>query len=688
MKGRFCECGCLLDPSSDICPGCGERVRQVRKTSGKMAAPVRKEAAAVEETSDVERPPYFPYRPRPSQIEIVNAVQAAMDQGKHLVMESGTGTGKTICSLVGALQHAKAHKKKVLYLTRTISQSDQVMKELRSISRRQRVSGLAMQGRRRSCLLLHTLEEFEDIPPHALSRICEERKSRTLAKQHGGCPHYADFLAIGEMSFLKYCADELPTAAEFDRFCEKQGACPYEARKAIVPLVDVVAVPYVQVLSKDIRSQLFDRLQLTMDDVVIIVDEAHNLIDAARDQESFDISMHDIEAAEEEAKELGNPRLVTGVDHGLLCTTLRRIIDDAVREQVPRNAYEARLGRRFLEGKLRGELKLDDEELHSMCANMVNAGEKQIEVRLEQGKEPTSATLRLGSLLESWFRAEDSRFVKMVSSDDLGCLKACCLDPQETTAFLREVKGVVHMSGTLQPLKQYADILDLPPERELRIFPSPFPPENRLVLYAEDVCAGQREMREDPSMKGRIEDHIIRICQATDRNTMVFFRSYEMLRTMRPRIEQLVDRQLYWEESGASRKLASSIQAFKKGRGGVFFTVMGGKVAEGLDFPGQELDIAVIVGLPYPPPSLLLDELKQRYDRKYGPGRGWEYSSAVPAVRKVQQAVGRLIRTETDRGVAIVLDNRVARYRGQIGARPAADPVAEMTGFLGWSKRF
>ena len=154
----------------------------------------------------------------------------------------------------------------------------------------------------------------------------------------------------------------------------------------------------------------------------------------------------------------------------------------------------------------------------------------------------------------------------------------------------------------------------------LRVFPSPFPPENRLILYAEDVCAGQREMREDPSMKSRIEDHIIRLCQATDRNTMVFFRSYEMVRQMRPRIEEQVDRQLYWEESGSSRRTASSIQAFKKGRDAVFFTVMGGKVAEGLDFPGQELDVAIVVGLPYPPPSLLLDELKQRYDRKYGPG--------------------------------------------------------------------
>jgi DNA excision repair protein ERCC-2 len=323
-----------------------------------------------------------------------------------------------------------------------------------------------------------------------------------------------------------------------------------------------------------------------------------------------------------------------------------------------------------------------------MGATMVDLGGKLVDARMESGKEPVSATLRLGSLLAGWFAAEHSRFVKMISADDLRPLRACCLDPQETTLFLKEVRGAVHMSGTLQPLKQYADILDLPGDRELRIFPSPFPLENRLVIYPEDVCAGQREMRSDPSMRSRIEDHIVRICQATDRNTMVFFRSYEMLRLMRPRIEEQVDRQLYWEESGGTRRLSSTIEAFKRGRGGVFFTVMGGKVAEGLDFPGQELDIAVIVGLPYPPPSVLLDELKNRYERRYGPGRGWEYASAVPAVRKVQQAVGRLIRTETDRGVAVILDNRVGRYRERLGATPSSDPVGDINSFFGWSKRF
>jgi len=134
----------LVPPILSHCPRCGrEHEREVE--------PAIEEELIEEDLAPgkvrIERPPYFPYRPRPSQVEIVRAVEGAMDGGKHLVMESGTGTGKTVCSLVGALQHAKANKKKVLYLTRTISQSDQVMKELRSISRRQKVTGIPMLGR-------------------------------------------------------------------------------------------------------------------------------------------------------------------------------------------------------------------------------------------------------------------------------------------------------------------------------------------------------------------------------------------------------------------------------------------------------------------------------------------------------------------------------------------------------------
>ena len=72
--------------------------------------------------------PYLPYEPREVQLDIIRDIRNALDAGKHIVIESGTGTGKTITSLAGSLEHAKARGKKIIYITRTISQSDQVMK--------------------------------------------------------------------------------------------------------------------------------------------------------------------------------------------------------------------------------------------------------------------------------------------------------------------------------------------------------------------------------------------------------------------------------------------------------------------------------------------------------------------------------------------------------------------------------
>ena len=115
---------------------------------------------------------------------------------------------------------------------------------------------------------------------------------------------------------------------------------------------------------------------------------------------------------------------------------------------------------------------------------------------------------------------------------------------------------------------------------------------------------------------------------------------------------------------------------------GVFVCVMGGSVAEGMDFPGDELCFAVIVGIPYPPPSLEIKAMKDMYDQKYGAGFGWKLTSQIPAVRKMRQAIGRLIRTPTDRGMAVILDNRAARDARQLEAEPSDDPVADAVRFF------
>jgi len=100
------------------------------------------------------------------------------------------------------------------------------------------------------------------------------------------------------------------------------------------------------------------------------------------------------------------------------------------------------------------------------------------------------------------------------------------------------------------------------------------------------------------------------------------------------------------------------------GNSAALFTVMGGRISEGMDFPAEQLEIAVIVGIPYPKPTARQRGLQNYYDQKFG--KGWEYTVQAPAARKMLQAIGRLIRNENDRGVAVILDKRAPRFHQYI----------------------
>ncbi|MCL2712379.1 MAG: ATP-dependent DNA helicase, partial [Methanomassiliicoccaceae archaeon] len=104
--------------------------------------------------------------------------------------------------------------------------------------------------------------------------------------------------------------------------------------------------------------------------------------------------------------------------------------------------------------------------------------------------------------------------------------------------------------------------------------------------------------------------------------------------------------------------------------------------AEGIDLPGDELSFVIIIGIPYPPPTLESRAMEDMFDKRYGNGMGWKYVSEAPAVRKMKQAVGRLIRTETDRGMAVILDSRMSRYAKHLDAKLSEDPVKDVIKFF------
>jgi DNA excision repair protein ERCC-2 len=163
---------------------------------------------------------------------------------------------------------------------------------------------------------------------------------------------------------------------------------------------------------------------------------------------------------------------------------------------------------------------------------------------------------------------------------------------------------------------------------------------------------------------------------------MAFFPSFNIMGGFGG-LRAVLARELFEERQGMPQhELMAEVQRFKMSRGGLMFAVEGGRLSEGIDFPGRELEIAFLVGIPYPKPSAKQKALLRYYDAKFG--KGWEYTVKAPTARKMLQSIGRLIRTETDRGVAVILDRRAVQFSEYLdGLRVAEDLPAQVSEFFG-----
>ena len=687
MNGMFCRrCKSLMPPNSRRCISCGATLgpEDISKQSSLDGIGPKKKAV---ETIEAENPdaPFLPYKPRGCQMDIITDIRNALDEGRHIIVESGTGTGKTIVSLAAGLEHARKTGKKIVYLTRTISQSDQVMRELKAISRIKQVSGLTITGRNKSCPLFRETKDYENLSPQILSMMCEEKRSKSIKGAAGGC-RYFDRIKTEEDEVRRYVLNSFPTSDDLDRYCEKLGACPYEMKKVIMKDVDVVAIPYIHILSTDIRGNLMANLGREEDPegILLIIDEAHNFVDAARDQESFRIDRDMVQNAVDECSTMkGEPTVWMDVTLKQFLSFFGNSMRNVATEMLGLNEKEVIIKDDYIEKRMMDKFGMKTQDLESAIDMAIDIGETRTELLMERGENRVSEIQSLALAMRDWCSSASDRFVRSLKIDDgEEYLSAKCIDPVEISYFLNSIPGAIHMSGTLQPLDQYARVLGIKGNPRFRVYPSPFPPENRAVLYVNDVTTQQKEMQKDQSMQNRIEQYIAMLCNSVDKNTLVFFTSYYYMRLMRPYLEKYVNKRLYWEESRNQRRTMENLAAFRNGRDGVFFSVMGGSVAEGMDFPGDELCFAIIVGIPYPPPTSEQKAMSAMFDQRYGAGKGWLYASEIPALRKMKQAIGRLIRTETDRGMAVILDSRASKYVKQLDARLSDDPAGEATRFF------
>lgn len=623
----------------------------------------------------------FPYTPRPHQMELVNAISTCVRSRGHLVVESGTGTGKTICALSGTLQAALEQDKKVIYLTRTNSQQRQVMLELRKINRSRPVLGVGLQGRQSTCPLIQRDPDLRSGNPEELSKLCAERKARSRAGKSGGCRFYEAVLSTNFADVEHYFREELPTVEEFITYCDGSGLCPHELIKDLLPKASVVTAPYAFFFMPFIRHNLLDWMNIPISDAVVIVDEAHNLLEYAREIRSVSLSSRLLDLAAKEANEQGDPEIAEGISTLDLVDACRRRLREALEEFLIED--DGLIPPIFLEEGLMSTFTATTKGLLNMTRSLLAYGETIREEKRKSGRLPRSYMHSLGSFLQFWLDLDEECYVKLVVGGENPAFEAYCMDPGLACRALMECHASVHMSGTLRPLNEYRDSTGLPKGTPLMTFPSPFPPENRKVFYLEDVTTRYEDIVKDEEIIERMEGHTVSLCNVLDRNTVVFFPSYALMdRFLDDGLLSRIHRTVYTERRGMGQSdLMEEVSRFKSSpEGAVLLAVMGGRVSEGIDFPDKELEVAIIAGIPYPKPTAKQRALLHYYEVRFG--RGWEYTVKAPVTRKLLQAIGRLIRTETDMGVAVILDRRANQFSDRLEVETSSTVVNDVLNFF------
>jgi len=653
----------------------------------------------------------FPYKPRKNQTAIIQTIQKILRDGENLVFESGTGSGKTICTLTATLEYALENNKKIIYTTRTNAQQRQVILELRQIRNKNKkikdeVFGVGMQGRTNTCILARKNSELSVGTSEELSRFCSNIKKKTKSNdKEEGCIYYKNFLDKEKVEqATQWFKDNLPTAEEFIKYCERRKLCPYEINKLLMRESKIVVVPYIYVFDLMIRNMLFDSLAVSEDDMILVVDEAHNLPDYIRDLYSIQLSMFMLNSCVYEAEKYGDPTIIEGrlkvsefckvlsdIIRDLRDTYVYRILENGIRREHIKN-NDAFIPSHEFDEEILSRLKITSKRLHDIIGDLMAYGEKIQEYCQKEGKLPRSYLHKLGLFLDMWFSLERDQYAKLIVDSNDGKnprVESFCLDPSIGAKIIHDFHSSIHMSGTLEPLEEYRDSLGLPENTELVSYHSPFPRENRKILFVKDVSTKYDEITKDKKNIDRMSNYISSICNSFPKNTIVFFPSFNMmLQFKRNNYLSNIDRYIYFEEQKMSQSALMELISDFKQHGAqdndtaALFSVMGGRISEGMDFPAEQLEIAVIVGIPYPKPTARQRGLQHYYDMKFR--KGWEYTVEAPAARKMLQSIGRLIRDESDRGIAVILDRRAARFKKYIrDLEESKNLMEDVKNFLG-----
>jgi len=544
----------------------------------------------------------FRHQQRGFAAEVYRAIQ----NGQRLTVEAPTGSGKTMSTLFPAHKAlGEDHCDQVVYLSAKISGQQQAVNALELMNTD--ASYLIIQAKARSCPCNRDPGEVDS---DGRCRRCIGFYQRLPAARE-------QLLQRGKLDVAQIQA----TASAF-------GLCPFELGLQMLPWVDVVICDFNYVFDPLVQLSYFRSDQRRK---LLLIDELHNLVDRARDMYSASITRAQITRAQA----ADNSKAIAGALNGM-----QRSLDHATRSLPEDEVIADELPQEMLRGCQRFAEKLGFDIF----------GNKHIAAETLDFSKAIFRFQSIGMLYAEHHRTRASKPLKQRE------IKLLCLN---AFAYLKEIYPLFHavcgFSATLTPTRYFQQALGLAEDCRSVVLETPFPTQHLGVYVTTYVDTRYRER----------EAHIDNICDAIAAcyrshpgNYLVFFSAYYFMQQVQQRFDErfndIATRVQQRDTNEAQQR--EFLQHFFDGEQQLGFVIMGGRFAEGIDYLGDALIGAIIVGAGLPQVSSEQKLIQQDFDTMQLDG--FDYAFRFPGLIRVKQSAGRVIRSEQDRGIVVLLEQR------------------------------
>lgn len=553
----------------------------------------------------------FPYqKKRPGQRELMKAVYQALTTNDILYAIAPTGIGKTMATLFSALKTLEKTDK-LFYLTAKGSGKNAPVEAIKLLHK----NGLKIKA----------------IDITAKRKICNAKQKNCNPDE---CPFaigYFDRLKAATMDIFK--KEDVYDSALILEISNKFKICAFEFSLYLSYFCDLVVADYNYVF--DPKAHLIRYFEDDTYTPKVLVDEAHNLIPRSKEMYSSELSEADIRLLRSKLNGF-KPSIRSDCNKALE-------IFDSYRENL---ALKATI--------------VDTKQNSNLYAIL-----RQINLKCDQIFEENKNIKDKDQALEVYFKIMDFLRISEIYSithrtiinleNDMVRINYYCLDASEflLDTIKSSIHGIVFFSATLYPIDYHCNLLTKKEGKYIEL-PSPFDPNNLNIIINSNISTKYKYRIDsiDP-----IIENIEALTNAHKGNYIVFFPSYAYMNMVLESITD-PDYEIIVQKNNMNdlekQEIIDKFKDFSHTKVGFF--VMGGVFSEGIDFIGDSLSGVIIVGVGLP---LICDEnniLKDYFEQEYS--QGFDYAYTYPGFTKVIQAVGRVIRDYSDKGVAILMDER------------------------------